>query len=88
MIYIINSDLTGLILKGNVDAMSDSGGNIVVIGMSYGIPIALITDSSHYVYSFFWAGDFWYAKITSAYHDIYKPITNAQITGTLYYITI
>lgn len=67
---------------------SDAGGNVVICEKVARIPIALKLDTSHYIYSFFWAGNYWYARISSAYNDTHYPIKNATISGTIYYAIV
>lgn len=97
-IYIIklNSNLTTLdnnmikIKSQTFTRTTDDAGNIVVCEIYdfSRMPIFLVTENSHYIYSFFYAGIYWYARLISAYSDTYYPIKNKELSGTIYYIDI
>lgn len=75
-----------MIKKVSINSTTDDAGNVVIHQKAIVAPICLILDNTHTIYSFFWAGDYWYARVTSAYDASYYPIKNTQITGVLLYV--
>ncbi len=85
----LNSDLNGIIKTVDITTQTDGAGNAVVCGIGGVLPIGFFSTTSHYVYSFFWAGAYWYIRLHSAYDYQYNVIENVtEITGTLYYVKI